>query len=91
VDTPARLDALRGELAALARKRPGEISGGEGQRVARSWCATGGRRRRADPVVVDVWMIAPMTGAAGAVVALVTGLSLPVMLRSMRPEGLRAE
>jgi hypothetical protein len=36
-------------------------------------------------------MILALTGVAGAVVVLVAGLSLPVLLRATRPDGLRAE
>ena len=44
-----------------------------------------------EPVALDGWMILALTGAAAAVVVLVTALSLPVLLRAMRPEGLRTE
>ena len=44
-----------------------------------------------EPVALDGWMILALTGAAAAMVAVVTALSLPVLLRSMRPEGLRTE
>ncbi|MET9323207.1 FtsX-like permease family protein [Streptomyces sp. NPDC003038] len=43
------------------------------------------------PVRVDWSSVAAMTGVGGGVVALVTLLSLPVLLRLMRPEGLRTE
>ena len=43
------------------------------------------------PVVLDGWMILALTGAAAGVVLLVTALSLPVLLRAMRPDGLRTE
>ena len=36
-------------------------------------------------------VIALLAGAGGAVVVAVTGLSVPVLLRAMRPEGLRTE
>jgi hypothetical protein len=42
-------------------------------------------------VVLDGWMILALTGAAAAVVVLVTALSMPVLLRAMRPDGLRTE
>ncbi|HYI17807.1 MAG TPA: FtsX-like permease family protein [Solirubrobacteraceae bacterium] len=48
-------------------------------------------RIASEPVVLDVWMIALLAGAAAAVVVLVTALSVPVLLRSMRPTGLRTE
>ncbi len=44
-----------------------------------------------EPVALDGWMILALTGAACAVVVLVTALSVPVLLRAMRPEGLRTE
>jgi hypothetical protein len=44
-----------------------------------------------EPVVLDGWMIAALTAAAAGVVAVVTVVSLPVMLRAMRPDGLRTE
>ena len=40
-----------------------------------------------EPVALDGWMILALTGAAAAVVVLVTALSLPVLLRAMRPDG----
>ena len=43
------------------------------------------------PVVLDAWMILALTGAASGVVLVVTALSLPVLLRAMRPDGLRTE
>ena len=43
------------------------------------------------PVALDGWMILALTGAAAAVVLLVTGLSMPVLFRAMRPDGLRTE
>ena len=36
-------------------------------------------------------MIVALTGAAAAVVLVVTALSMPVLLRAMRPDGLRTE
>ena len=44
-----------------------------------------------EPVVLDGWMIGILTAAAGGVVGIVTALSLPVLLRAMRPDGLRTE
>jgi hypothetical protein len=44
-----------------------------------------------EPVALDGWMIVSLTGAAAAVVVLVTALSVPVLLRAMRPDGLRTE
>ena len=44
-----------------------------------------------EPVVLDGWMIAALTGAAAGVVLIVTALSVPVLLRAMRPDGLRTE
>jgi len=44
-----------------------------------------------EPVALDGWMIAALTGAAAGVVLLVTALSVPVLLRAMRPDGLRTE
>ncbi|MEU8463741.1 FtsX-like permease family protein [Streptomyces sp. NPDC029003] len=43
------------------------------------------------PVRVDWTSVLAMTGVGGGVVALVTLLSLPPLLRLMRPEGLRTE
>jgi hypothetical protein len=44
-----------------------------------------------EPVVLDGWMIVSLTAAAAAVVVVVTACSVPVMLRAMRPDGLRTE
>ncbi|MEV5505826.1 FtsX-like permease family protein [Streptomyces orinoci] len=41
--------------------------------------------------VTDWWAFTPMTAAGTAVIALVTLLSLPPLLRMMRPDGLRTE
>ncbi|GHF82221.1 ABC transporter permease [Streptomyces sp. NRRL_ISP-5395] len=41
--------------------------------------------------VSDWWLFWPMVGAGGALVVLVTLLSLPPLWRMMRPEGLRTE
>ncbi len=41
--------------------------------------------------VADWWLFWPMVGAGGALIALVTLLSLPPLWRLMRPEGLRTE
>ncbi|MFD6530071.1 FtsX-like permease family protein [Streptomyces sp. NPDC060184] len=41
--------------------------------------------------VSDWWLFLPMAGAGGGVVLLVTLLSLPVLWRLMRPDGLRTE
>ncbi|HEX5569464.1 MAG TPA: FtsX-like permease family protein [Streptomyces sp.] len=43
------------------------------------------------PVRVDWWGLAGMAGAGGAVILLVTALSLPPLWRMMRPDGLRTE
>ncbi|MFE2170381.1 FtsX-like permease family protein [Streptomyces sp. NPDC059447] len=43
------------------------------------------------PVRIDWSSVAAMTGAGAALVALVTLLSLPVLVRLMRPDGLRTE
>ncbi|MFD7263929.1 FtsX-like permease family protein [Streptomyces sp. NPDC059874] len=43
------------------------------------------------PVRVDWPSVATMTGAGAGVVAVVTALSLPALLRLMRPDGLRTE
>ncbi|MGH1551862.1 hypothetical protein ACRAWF_06055 [Streptomyces sp. L7] len=45
----------------------------------------------ATPVVVDWASVLTMTGIGGAVVLAVTLLSLPPLLRMMRPDGLRTE
>ncbi|WP_354700803.1 hypothetical protein DSM112329_01093 [Paraconexibacter sp. AEG42_29] len=44
-----------------------------------------------EPVIYDWGTIAAMTGAGGAVVLLVTALSMPALWRLMRPDGLRTE
>lgn len=44
-----------------------------------------------EPVAFDLASIAGMAAAGGAVVLLVTALSLPALRRTMRPEGLRTE
>lgn len=44
-----------------------------------------------EPVSVDWGSVGLMSGAAALVVVAVTGLSLPLLWRLMRPEGLRAE
>ncbi|AEW99406.1 ABC transporter permease [Streptantibioticus cattleyicolor] len=41
--------------------------------------------------VADWWVFAPMSGVGAVVVALVTLVSLPVLWRVMRPDGLRTE
>ncbi|MFF7363532.1 FtsX-like permease family protein [Streptomyces sp. NPDC008125] len=41
--------------------------------------------------VSDWWLFLPMAGAGASVVLLVTLLSLPVLWRLMRPDGLRTE
>ncbi|WP_338399754.1 FtsX-like permease family protein [Streptomyces rimosus] len=43
------------------------------------------------PVLPDWSGIAALTGAAGAVILAVTALSLPLLWRLMRPDGLRTE
>ncbi|MFD3697280.1 ABC transporter permease [Streptomyces sp. NPDC058646] len=48
-------------------------------------------RMAARPVRVDWSSVLAMTGVGAGVVALVTALSLPVLLRLMRPDGLRTE
>ncbi|WP_328930568.1 hypothetical protein OG429_24505 [Streptomyces sp. NBC_00190] len=48
-------------------------------------------RMAAVPVRVDWMSVAAMTGIGAGVVALVTLLSLPPLLRLMRPDGLRTE
>ncbi|MFG2980446.1 ABC transporter permease [Streptomyces sp. NPDC048258] len=48
-------------------------------------------RMAAAPVRIDWLSVAGMTGVAAGVVALVTVLSLPPLLRLMRPDGLRTE
>ncbi|MEV8534507.1 FtsX-like permease family protein [Streptomyces sp. NPDC051211] len=48
-------------------------------------------RMAAAPVRIDWASVAAMTGAGAGVVALVTVLSLPPLLRLMRPDGLRTE
>ncbi|MFJ9857735.1 ABC transporter permease [Streptomyces albogriseolus] len=48
-------------------------------------------RMTATPVQVDWGSVLGMTGVGAGVVALVTLLSLPPLLRMMRPEGLRTE
>lgn len=42
-------------------------------------------------VTVDWPVVAAMTGTGGAVILLVTALSLPALWRLMRPDGLRTE
>ncbi|MFE3550379.1 FtsX-like permease family protein [Streptomyces kronopolitis] len=42
-------------------------------------------------VTVDLPVVAALTGAGGAVILLVTALSLPALWRLMRPDGLRTE
>lgn len=44
-----------------------------------------------EPVILDWGTIAGMAGAGGAVVLLVTLLSMPALWRLMRPDGLRTE
>ncbi|MCX5612486.1 ABC transporter permease [Streptomyces sp. NBC_00047] len=48
-------------------------------------------RMAAAPVRIDWLSVAGMTGVAAGVVAVVTVLSLPPLLRLMRPDGLRTE
>ncbi|MEU9254073.1 FtsX-like permease family protein [Streptomyces sp. NPDC048270] len=48
-------------------------------------------RMAAAPVRIDWLSVAGMTGVGAGVVALVTVLSLPLLLRLMRPDGLRTE
>ncbi|MEU6758803.1 FtsX-like permease family protein [Streptomyces sp. NPDC046685] len=48
-------------------------------------------RMASRPVRIDWASVAAMTGAGAGVVALVTALSLPALLRMMRPDGLRTE
>ncbi|MEU5465754.1 ABC transporter permease [Streptomyces althioticus] len=48
-------------------------------------------RMTATPVQVDWGSVLGMTGVGAGVVALVTALSLPPLLRMMRPDGLRTE
>ncbi|MGA5144498.1 ABC transporter permease [Streptomyces griseoincarnatus] len=48
-------------------------------------------RMTATPVRVDWGSVLGMTGVGAGVVALVTALSLPPLLRMMRPDGLRTE
>lgn len=48
-------------------------------------------RMAAAPVRIDWLSVAGMTGVAAGVVAVVTALSLPPLLRLMRPDGLRTE
>ncbi|MDK0521856.1 FtsX-like permease family protein [Streptomyces sp. ML-6] len=44
-----------------------------------------------DKEVTDWWLFLPMAGAGGALILLVTLISLPPLWRMMRPEGLRTE
>ncbi|MFB6619713.1 FtsX-like permease family protein [Streptomyces sp. NPDC056367] len=48
-------------------------------------------RMTARPVRIDWSSVAAMTGTGAALVAVVTLLSLPALLRQMRPDGLRTE
>ncbi|MGP3688208.1 ABC transporter permease [Streptomyces sp. IBSNAI002] len=48
-------------------------------------------RMAAAPVRIDWLSVAGMTGVGAGVVAVVTALSLPLLLRLMRPDGLRTE
>lgn len=44
-----------------------------------------------DKQVSDWWLFLPMTGAGGALILVVTLLSMPPLWRMMRPDGLRSE
>ncbi|MFF3537242.1 ABC transporter permease [Streptomyces sp. NPDC002466] len=44
-----------------------------------------------DKEITDWWLFLPMAGAGGALILLVTLVSLPPLWRMMRPEGLRTE
>ncbi|MFJ2898299.1 ABC transporter permease [Streptomyces sp. NPDC087218] len=44
-----------------------------------------------DKEVTDWWLFLPMAGAGGALILLITLVSLPPLWRMMRPEGLRTE
>ncbi|MFH9113726.1 FtsX-like permease family protein [Streptomyces globisporus] len=59
------------------------VAGGLGLGAALAWLI--------EKQVADWWLFWPMVGAGGALIALVTLLSLPPLWRLMRPEGLRTE
>ncbi|MFI7323614.1 FtsX-like permease family protein [Streptomyces rubiginosohelvolus] len=59
------------------------VVGGLGLGAALAWMI--------EKQVADWWLFWPMVGAGGALIALVTLLSLPPLWRLMRPEGLRTE
>ncbi|MFF3899445.1 ABC transporter permease [[Kitasatospora] papulosa] len=59
------------------------IAGGLGLGAVMTWML--------DKTVTQWWLFLPMAGAGGALIVLVTLLSLPLLWRLMRPDGLRTE
>ncbi|MFG3406667.1 FtsX-like permease family protein [Streptomyces sp. NPDC048142] len=59
------------------------VAGGLGLGGALTWLI--------EKQVADWWLFWPMTGVGGALIVLVTLLSLPPLWRMMRPDGLRTE
>ncbi|MEU2343256.1 FtsX-like permease family protein [Streptomyces sp. NPDC013082] len=59
------------------------IAGGLGLGAVMTWML--------DKTVTQWWLFLPMAGAGGALILLVTLLSLPLLWRLMRPDGLRTE
>ncbi|MFE4688764.1 ABC transporter permease [Streptomyces sp. NPDC056749] len=59
------------------------IAGGLGLGAVMTWML--------DKTVTRWWLFMPMAGAGGALIVIVTLLSLPLLWRLMRPDGLRTE